>query len=126
LKFNSVATSLQTGIVQRYVLGAVFGIILLIIINIFLLIQGCFMSATAGLIIVTPMLLAVASKIGMDPIHLGVVIVLNLMIGLVTPPVGTVLYTLTRVTGIPLERLSYAMLPWYIPLAATLCISTSL
>jgi len=41
--------------------------------------------------------------------------VLNLMIGLVTPPVRTVLYTLQRITGVPLERLSYAMLPWYVP-----------
>jgi TRAP-type C4-dicarboxylate transport system permease large subunit len=57
---------------------------------------------------------------GIDPIHFGVIMVFNLMIGLVTPPVGTVLYTLNRVTGVPLERLSAAMLPWYVPLAVTL------
>jgi TRAP-type C4-dicarboxylate transport system permease large subunit len=48
--------------------------------------------------------------------------VFNLMIGLVTPPVGSVLYTLNRVTGLSLERLSVAMLPWYVPLAITLTI----
>ena len=50
--------------------------------------------------------------------------VLNLMIGLVTPPVGTVLYTLQRVTGLPMERLSVAMIPWYIPLLVTLALIT--
>ena len=56
-------------------------------------------------------------QFGIDPIHFGVIMVFNLMIGLVTPPVGTVLYTLMRVTGLSLERLSVAMIPWYVPLA---------
>jgi TRAP-type C4-dicarboxylate transport system permease large subunit len=61
---------------------------------------------------------------GIDPIHFGVMMVLNLMIGLVTLPVGTVLYTLMRVTGVSLERLSYAMIPWYVPLLISLALVT--
>jgi tripartite ATP-independent transporter DctM subunit len=92
----------------------------LLIINVFLLIAGCFIDATPALFILTPIFIPMVKQYGIDPVQFGVVMVFNLMIGLVTPPVGTVLYTLTRVTGVPLERLSYAMLPWYIPLAVTL------
>jgi TRAP-type C4-dicarboxylate transport system permease large subunit len=84
------------------------------------LVVGCFIDATPALFILTPIFIPMVKQYGIDPVHFGVVMVFNLMIGLVTPPVGTVLYTLTRVTGVPLERLSYAMLPWYLPLAATL------
>ncbi len=94
----------------------------LVIINLFLLVVGCFIDATPALFILTPVFMPMVKQYGIDPIHFGVVMVFNLMIGLVTPPVGTVLYTLTRVTGLPLERLSVAMLPWYIPLAATLAL----
>jgi len=96
----------------------------LLVINLFLLVVGCFIDATPSLFILTPVLMPMVKHYGIDPIHFGVVMVLNLMIGLVTPPVGTVLYTLQRVTGVPLERLSYAMLPWYIPLIVTLALVT--
>ena len=71
-----------------------------------------------------PVFIPMVKQYGINPIHFGVVMVLNMMIGLVTPPVGTVLYTLTRITGVPLERLSVAMLPWYIPLIFTLVLVT--
>jgi len=96
----------------------------LVIINLFLLLVGCFIDATPSLFILTPVLMPMVKQYGIDPIHFGVVMVLNLMIGLVTPPVGTVLYTLQRVTGLPLERLSVAMLPWYVPLLVTLALIT--
>ena len=96
----------------------------LLVINLFLLLVGCFIDATPSLFILTPVLMPMVKHYGIDPIHFGVVMVLNLMIGLVTPPVGTVLYTLQRVTGLPLERLSYAMLPWYVPLIVTLALVT--
>ena len=98
--------------------------LILLLINIFLLIQGCFMSATAGLIIVTPMLLSVANKIGMDPIHLGVVVVLNLMIGLLTPPVGMVLFVVKEVAKISFEDMVKATMPFYVPLLFTLLLIT--
>jgi tripartite ATP-independent transporter DctM subunit len=96
----------------------------LLIVNLFLLLVGCFIDATPALFILTPVLMPMVKQYGIDPIHFGVVMVLNLMIGLVTPPVGTVLYTLQRVTGLPLERLSIAMIPWYIPLLVTLALIT--
>jgi tripartite ATP-independent transporter DctM subunit len=98
--------------------------LILLLINIFLLIQGCFMSATAGLIIVTPMLLSVANKIGMDPIDLGVVVVLNLMIGLLTPPVGMVLFVVKEVAKISFEDMVKATMPFYVPLLFTLLLIT--
>lgn len=94
----------------------------LVLVNIFLLIVGCFIDATPALFILTPVFMPMIKQFGIDPIHFGVIMVFNLMIGLVTPPVGSVLYTLNRVTGLSLERLSVAMLPWYIPLAITLAI----
>jgi tripartite ATP-independent transporter DctM subunit len=96
----------------------------LLIVNLFLLLVGCFIDATPALFILTPVLMPMVKQYGIDPIHFGVVMVLNLMIGLVTPPVGTVLYTLQRITGLPLERLSIAMIPWYVPLLITLVLIT--
>ena len=97
-------------------------LVFLLVVNIFLLLVGCFIDATPALFILVPIFMPMVKQFGIDPIHFGVVMVFNLMIGLVTPPVGTVLYTLNRVTGISLERISIAMLPWYIPLIITLVI----
>jgi len=94
----------------------------LLIVNLFLLLVGCFIDPTPALFILVPIFMPMVKQFGIDPIHFGVVMVFNLMIGLVTPPVGTVLYTLNRVTGLSLERISIAMLPWYIPLVVTLVI----
>jgi tripartite ATP-independent transporter DctM subunit len=94
----------------------------MLLVNLFLLLVGCFIDPTPALFILTPVFMPIVKQYGIDPIHFGVIMVFNLMIGLVTPPVGTVLYTLNRVTGVPLERLSVAMLPWYIPLLITLVV----
>ena len=96
----------------------------LVIVNLFLLLVGCFIDATPALFILTPVFMPMVKQYGIDPIHFGVVMVLNLMVGLVTPPVGTVLYTLQRVTGLPMERISVAMIPWYIPLLVSLALIT--
>ena len=99
-------------------------VMFLVIVNLFLLLVGCFIDATPALFILTPVFMPMVKQYGIDPIHFGVMMVLNLMIGLVTPPVGTVLYTLMRVTGLSLERLSYAMIPWYVPLLISLGLVT--
>lgn len=98
--------------------------LILLLINVFLLIQGCFMSATAGLIIVTPMLLSVVNKIWIDPVHLGVIVVLNLMIGLLTPPVGMVLFVVKEVAKITFEEMVESIIPFYITLIFTLLLIT--
>lgn len=94
----------------------------LLIVNLFLLLVGCFIDPTPALFILVPIFMPMVKQFGIDPIHFGVIMVFNLMIGLVTPPVGTVLYTLNRVTGLSLDRISIAMIPWYIPLGVTLVI----
>jgi len=98
--------------------------IILLLVNIFLLIVGCFMETIASITILVPVLLPLMDRIGVDPVHFGLVMVLNLMIGLLTPPVGMVLYILARVANISFERTTRACAPFLIPLIATLVICT--
>ncbi len=96
----------------------------LLLVNVFLLIVGCFMETIAAITILTPVLLPVAVKLGIDPVHFGLIMVLNLMIGLLTPPVGMVLYVLTRVAKITFEECVRACAPWLIPLLLVLALIT--
>ncbi|MDQ3560868.1 MAG: TRAP transporter large permease [Pseudomonadota bacterium] len=84
----------------------------------FLLIVGCFLEATAAIIILTPVLLPIMQVSGLDPMHMGVIIVLTMMIGLLTPPFGMVLFVLNRISGISLHRIVVAVVPFLIPLIA--------
>lgn len=86
-------------------------ILLLILLNIVLLILGLFLEPLAALILAMPILSAVAPEIGIHPVQFGVMIVLNLMIGLITPPVGLVLFIVGTISRAPLESVSRAMLP---------------
>ncbi len=97
---------------------------ILLLVNIFLLIVGCFMETIASITILVPVLLPLMDKIGVDPVHFGLVMVLNLMIGLLTPPVGMVLYILARVANISFERTTKACLPFLIPLLISLGLVT--
>ncbi|WP_336057692.1 TRAP transporter large permease [Nitratireductor sp. CH_MIT9313-5] len=91
-------------------------IIVLLLINLILLVVGCFMETVAAITILVPVLLPIAMQMGVDPVHFGVILVLNLMIGLLTPPVGMVLYVLSRVSKVPFERCMSATLPFLVPL----------
>jgi len=71
-----------------------------------------------------PILVPIAVQLGVDPIHFGLVMVLNLMIGLLHPPLGMVLFVLARVAKLSVERTTMAILPWLIPLLASLVIIT--
>jgi TRAP-type C4-dicarboxylate transport system permease large subunit len=93
-------------------------------VNIFLLIVGCFMETIASITILVPVLLPLMDKLGVDPVHFGLIMVLNLMIGLLTPPVGMVLYILARVANISFERTTKACLPFLIPLLISLALVT--
>lgn len=99
-------------------------IVILLLVNLILLVVGCFMETIAAITILTPVLLPIMVKIGVDPVHFGVIMVLNLMIGLLTPPVGMVLYVLARVSGVPFERCVAATAPFLIPLVAVLMLVT--
>ncbi|XKH61850.1 TRAP transporter large permease [Halomonas sediminis] len=96
----------------------------LIIINIVLIIVGCFMETIAAITILVPVLLPLAVASGVDPVHFGVIMVLNLMIGLLTPPVGMVLYVLSRVSNISFEKCMRGTLPFLIPLVISLLLVT--
>ena len=99
-------------------------IIILLLINLILLVVGCFMETVAAITILVPVLLPIAIHVGVDPVHFGVILVLNLMIGLLTPPVGMVLYVLSRVAKVPFERCVSATAPFLIPLFAVLLLVT--
>ncbi|WP_246272779.1 TRAP transporter large permease [Oricola thermophila] len=93
---------------------------ILLIIMLIVLVVGCFMETIAAITILTPVLLPVAVSIGIDPVHFGIILILNLMIGLLTPPVGMVLYVLSKVAVVPFERCVVATAPFLVPLVAVL------
>jgi tripartite ATP-independent transporter DctM subunit len=98
--------------------------VILLLINVVLLILGCFETATANLVIVTPILVAVAQQIGMDLVHLGVMVVFNLVIGIITPPVGTSLYIVADITKLPFETVAKETLKYLPPLLVVLALIT--
>jgi len=89
-----------------------------------MLFVGCFLEPTAAITILVPILLPITQKLGIDPVHFGLVMVLNLMIGLLHPPMGMVLFVLARVAKLSVERTTMAILPWLVPLLVSLGIIT--
>ena len=99
-------------------------VLILLLLNAVLLIIGTFMETTASLIILTPVLLPLIQQIGVDPLHFGVILVLNLVIGLTTPPVGVCLFIACSIGQTNLERLSRAILPFLLASIVVLLICT--
>jgi TRAP-type C4-dicarboxylate transport system permease large subunit len=98
--------------------------IFLLLANALMLFIGLFLEPVAAITILVPILLPVVIQLGIDPIHFGLVMVLNLMIGLITPPVGLVLFIMARIAEISIERTIVALLPWFIPLLGSLVVIT--
>lgn len=98
--------------------------IILLIINIILLVLGMFMEPGAILTLMLPVLVPIAQAIGLDLVHFGVVMVLNLMIGQVTPPFGVCLFIISDLARVKLEILYKSILPFIIPLIVTLLMCT--
>ena len=96
----------------------------LMLANVLMLFVGCFLEPTAAITILVPILLPIVLKLGIDPVHFGLVMVLNLMIGLLHPPMGMVLFVLARVAKLSVERTTAAILPWLVPLLVSLVILT--
>jgi tripartite ATP-independent transporter DctM subunit len=94
--------------------------IILLLINVLLLVVGCFLETIASISILVPVLMPIILKVGIDPVHFGVVMTLNLMIGLLHPPLGMVLFVLSRISKLSIERTTMAILPWLIPLLMSL------
>ena len=99
-------------------------IILALLLNLILLILGCIMDMAPIILIATPILLPIATSIGLDPVQFGIMVVLNCGIGLLTPPVGAVLFIGSAVSKVPMERVVKATLPFYLCMIITLLLIT--
>ena len=98
--------------------------VILLIINILLLLLGCLMDMAPLILILTPILLPVAVQLGINPVHFGIIMMTNLGIGLITPPVGSVLFVASAVSGVKIEQVVKSMLPFYLALFAVLIVIT--
>ncbi|WP_096664165.1 TRAP transporter large permease [Polaromonas sp. AET17H-212] len=98
--------------------------VFLLLANMLMLFVGCFLEPTAAITILVPILVPICQQLGIDLVHFGLVMVLNLMIGLLHPPMGMVLFVLARVAKLSVERTTIAILPWLVPLLGSLAVIT--
>lgn len=115
--------------IDQFLMEILFGItknpiLILIIINIILLILGMFLEVVSAIMLMLPIISPIVLAIGIHPVHLGVIMVLNLMIGLLTPPVGFVLYVLSSAAKVPVNNVIRYVTPWIIPLIISLLLIT--
>jgi TRAP-type C4-dicarboxylate transport system permease large subunit len=87
----------------------------LIAVNLMIFVLGCLIESLAILLIVVPILVPIALSFGIDPVHFGIIIVLNLMISILTPPMGMALFVVAQVGNIPYLKLAKSILPWLLP-----------
>lgn len=87
----------------------------LIAVNLMIFVLGCFIESLVILLIVVPILVPLAAGFGIDPVHFGIIVILNLMISILTPPMGMALFVVAQVGEIPYHKLARAILPWLIP-----------
>ena len=87
----------------------------LLAVNLMIFVLGAFIESLVILLVVVPILVPIAAGFGIDPVHFGIIIVLNLMISILTPPMGMALFVVAQVGGIPYHRLARAILPWLVP-----------
>ncbi len=99
-------------------------LVLLLIVNIILLIAGMFLDSTTATLLIIPIIAKPLHMAGVDPVHLGIVAIFNLMIGLVTPPMGLSLFLISEIARVPMHAVLRALLPLYVPLVLTLAILT--
>ena len=98
--------------------------VFLLLANLLMLFVGCFLETTAAITILVPILVPICQLLGIDLVHFGLVMVLNLMIGLLHPPMGMVLFVLARIANLSVERTTIAILPWLVSLLLSLAIIT--
>lgn len=99
-------------------------LVLLLIVNMLLLVVGMFLDSTTATLLVAPLVTAPLVLAGVDPVHLGIIFIFNLMIGLLTPPMGLALFLLADIARAPMPAIFKALLPFYIPLFGSLAIIT--
>ncbi len=115
--------------VPRTIAEAILGfsdnqITILLIINVFLLFVGTFMEALAAIVILTPVLLPIVMQLGVDPVHFGIIMVVNLAIGFITPPVGVNLFVASSITKTKISEIAYAVMPLLAIMIAVLLLIT--
>lgn len=113
----------------QMVSNAIFGItenkyLIMLMLNMLMLVLGTIMDMSAIILVATPILLPIATSIGIDPVHFGAIMILNLGIGLITPPVGGTLFVGSAVSGVPIERLVKTLLPFLGVMVAVLLLIT--
>lgn len=97
-------------------------IVIILLITLLLLVVGCFMDTLAAIIILTPILLPIGLQLGYDPIHFGIIMVVNLAIGFITPPLGVNLFVASGISGLSIETLSKAVIPYFFAMVLTLMV----
>ncbi|MGF1623229.1 MAG: TRAP transporter large permease [Rhodomicrobiaceae bacterium] len=96
----------------------------LLMVNVILLVLGCLLEGTTILLIVVPVFLPTAQALGIDPVHFGIVAVVNIMIGLITPPYGLLLFIMTNISGAPLRQIARETMPFLIVMLGALLMIT--
>jgi len=99
-------------------------LVFLVVSNLILLVIGCFMEALAALLILIPILVPAAIGFGIDPVQFGLIIIFNLILGTIHPPIGVVLFVMSRIAEVTFEQISRAILPWLVPLLLVLAAIT--
>lgn len=98
--------------------------LILLLINIVLLIVGCFLESIAAIVIMTPVLFPISTALGLDPIHFGIIVCVNICIGTLTPPFGVCLFVSSGLTQIPIERIAKKSMPFLLALIICLLLVT--
>lgn len=126
ITFNYVVTAENipktvAGLLQGYQFSP---LMFLLVANIILLVLGCFLEGTTIILIIIPVLLPTAQALGIDPVHFGVIAVINIMIGLITPPYGLLLFLMTRIAEVPLRDLVREVMPFLAAMLVALALVT--
>jgi tripartite ATP-independent transporter DctM subunit len=100
--------------------------VLLLIVNVLLLLTGMFLDSTTAILVIAPIIAKPLVAAGVDPVHLGMVVVFNLMVGLLTPPMGLALFLVADIAKVSMKEVLKEMVPYYLPLAITLLLITYL
>ena len=98
--------------------------VLLFIVNLLLLVVGMFLDSTTAILVIAPIIAKPLVAAGVDPVHLGMVVVFNLMVGLLTPPMGLALFLVADIAKVTMRQVLREMLPYYVPLGITLLLIT--
>ena len=114
LVFNFVITSENipktlSAMLKAYELSP---LVFLLVVNILLLILGCFLEGTTIILVILPVLLPTVTALGIDPVHFGVMAVTNIMLGLITPPYGLLLFMMTKIADVPLRDIVRESMPF--------------